>query len=165
MFILHSIAESRITAYNGKQVTFRYKNTKTKRKITVTMGQFEFVRLLLSHIPEKNFKIVKYCGIYSRRGYRHRQTEFSDEETKLTTRSRRDKIRRVFQYDPLLCPNCKTEMELVEICYYGSEDYPTEEEPPPSNRNLIQQERIQLIIALIKKNSGWRRGKYRSGDI
>ena len=48
-------------------------------------------------------------------------------------------------------------MELVEICYEGSEDYPIEEEPfsckpPPSNQNLSQQERMQLIIALIRKN-------------
>jgi len=48
-------------------------------------------------------------------------------------------------------------MELVEICYEGSEDYPIEEEPfsckpPPSNRNFSQQERMQLIIALIRKN-------------
>jgi len=151
------IAESRITDFDGKHVIFWYKDTKTKRKITVTMDQFEFIRLLLSHIPEKNFKIVRYCGIYSRRGYRHRQTEFSDEETKLIIRSWRDEIKRVFQYDPLLCPNCKTEMKLVEICYEGSEDYPIEEKtysckPPPSNRNFSQQERMQLIIALIRKN-------------
>ena len=66
------IAESRITAYDGKQVIFWYKDTKSKRKITVKMDQFEFIRLLLSHIPEKNFKIVRYFAIYSRRGYRHR---------------------------------------------------------------------------------------------
>ena len=104
-----------------------------------------------------NFKIVRYFGIYSRRGYKHRQTEFSDEESKLIIRSWRDEIKGVFQYDPLLCPNCNTEMELVEICYEGSENYPTENEqfsykPPPSNRNFSQQERMQLIIALIKKN-------------
>jgi hypothetical protein len=149
------IAESRIIDYDGKQVIFWYKDTKTKRKITVTMDQFEFIRLLLSHIPEKNFKIVRYCGLYSRRGYKHRQTEFSDEETKLIIRSWRDEIKRVFQYDPLLCPNCKTEMELIEICYEGSEDYPTDEKPfsckpPPSTRNLSQQQRMQLIIALIR---------------
>jgi len=43
------------------------------------------------------------------------------------------------------------------IYYEGSENYPTEDEtfsckPPPSNRNLGQQERMQLIIALIRKN-------------
>ena len=61
----------------------------------------------------------------------------------------------------MLCPYCNTEMELIEICYEGSEDYPTDEEsfsckPPPSNQNLSQQERMQLIIALIRKNQNGR---------
>ena len=48
-------------------------------------------------------------------------------------------------------------MELVKICYEGSENYPTEEEtfsckPPPSNQNLSQRERMKLIIGLIRKN-------------
>ena len=48
-------------------------------------------------------------------------------------------------------------MELVEICYGGSENYLTEDEPlsgkpPPSNRNISQLERMQLIIALIREN-------------
>lgn len=150
------IAESRITGYDGKQVTFWYKDTKTKQKITVTLDKFEFVHRLLSHIPEKNFKIVRYIGLYSRRGYKHRQTEFSDEEAILIKRSWRDEIKRVFQHDPLLCPNCKTEMELVEICYEGSETYPTEkpppDKPPPQNVKLNQQERMQVIVALIIEN-------------
>jgi hypothetical protein len=62
--------ESRITAFNGKQVTFWYKDSETKQIKTVTMEKFEFIRLLLSHIPEKNFKIVRYVGVYSRRGYK-----------------------------------------------------------------------------------------------
>ncbi|MBU4373144.1 MAG: transposase, partial [Euryarchaeota archaeon] len=74
------IAESRIIAFDEKQVTFWYKDSETKQKKTVTMDKFEFIRLLLSHIPEKDFKIVRYAGVYSRRGYKHRQTEFHDGE-------------------------------------------------------------------------------------
>ncbi|MCD4844143.1 MAG: transposase [Methanosarcinales archaeon] len=66
------IAESRIKAYDGKHVIFWYKDTETKRKITVTMDKIEFVRLLLSHIPVKYFRTVRYYGVYSRRGYKHR---------------------------------------------------------------------------------------------
>ncbi len=154
------IAESRIKAYDGKQVTFWYKDTETKQKITVTMDKFEFVRKLLSHIPEKNFKIVRYFGIYSRRGYRHRQMEFSDEEAILIKKSWRDEIKRAFHYDPLRCPDCGTEMELVDICFEGSESYPTEEpppdKPPPQNRTFSQQERMQLIKALIIENQNGR---------
>ncbi len=66
-----------------------------------------------------------------------------------------DEIKKTFNYDPLLCPNCSIEMELIDICFEGSDSYPTEEpspvEPPP-NIKLSQQERMQLIVALIVKN-------------
>ena len=134
------IAESRITAFDGKQITYWYEDSETKIRKTVTMDIFEFIRLLLSHIPEKNFKIVRYVGIYSRRGYRHRQTEFHEGEITLNKRSWREEIKKTFQYDPLICPYCETEMELIETCYEGTESYPTEEpqpvEPPPDYRYL-----------------------------
>lgn len=153
------IAESRIIAYDGKQVTFWYKDSETDQKITVTMDKFEFVGLLLSHIPEKNFKIVRYIGIYSRRGYRHRQTEFHEGEMILIKRSWREEIKKTFGYDPILCPICNIEMELIGICYDGTESYPTEDPPPvkpPPNIKLTQQERMQLIVALIIENQNGR---------
>jgi hypothetical protein len=149
------IAESRIIGFNGKQVTFWYKDSETKQKKTVIMDKFDFIRLLLSHIPEKNFKIVRYVGIYSRRGYRHRQTEFHEGEMVFIKRSWREEIKKTFDYDPLLCPDCNIEMELIDICFEGSDSYPTEEPPPvepPPNIKLSQQERMHLIVALIVKN-------------
>ncbi len=136
-------------------MTFWYKDTETERKITVTMDKFEFIGLLLSHIPEKNFKIVRYIGIYSRRGYRHTQTEFHDAEMILIKKSWREEIKKTFDYDPLICPYCNTEMELVGICYEGTESYPTVGLPPvkpPPNIQFSQQQRIQLIVALIIEN-------------
>jgi hypothetical protein len=123
------------------------------------MDKFEFIMLLLSHIPEKNFKIVRFVGIYSRRGYRHRQTEFHDGEIILNKRSWREEIKKTFQYDPLTCPYCETEMELIGICYEGAASYPTEEpkpvEPPPDHR-YSQQDRIRFITSVIKNNQNGR---------
>ena len=153
------IAESRIIAFDGKQVTFWYKDSETKQRKTVTMDKFEFIRLLLSHIPEKNFKIVRYVGVYSRRGYKHRQTEFHEGEMIFIKRSWREEIKKTFDYDPLICPNCKNEMELIGICYEGTDSYPTEEPPPfepPPVHQLSQQERMQLIIKLIIDNQNGR---------
>jgi hypothetical protein len=153
------IAESRITAFDGKEVTYWYEDSKTKIKRTVTMDKFEFIKLLLSHIPEKNFKIVRFVGIYSRRGYRHRQTEFHEGEIILNKRSWREEIKKTFQYDPLICPYCETEMELIGICYEGTTSYPTEEpkpvEPPPDHR-YSQQDRIRFITSVIKSNQNGR---------
>jgi hypothetical protein len=153
------IAESRIIAFDGKQVTFWYKDSETKQRKTVIMEKFEFIRLLLSHIPEKNFKIVRYVGIYSRRGYKHRQTEFHEGEMIFIKRSWREEIKNTFKYDPLICPNCKTEMELIGVCYEGTDSYPMEEpqpvEPPP-NIKLSQKDRIRLIVSLIIENQNGR---------
>jgi uncharacterized Zn finger protein (UPF0148 family) len=153
------IAESRIMNFDGNQVTYWYEDSETKQKKTVAMDKFEFIRLLLSHVPEKNFKIVRYVGIYSRRGYRHRQTEFHEGEIILNKRSWREEIKKTFQYDPLICPYCETEMELIGICYEGTASYPTEEpkpvEPPPDYR-YRQQDRIRFITSVIKNNQNGR---------
>jgi len=153
------IGESRITAFDGKQVTYWYKDSETKQIKTISMEKFEFIRLLLSHIPEKNFKIVRYVGIYSRRGYKHRQTEFHDGEMIFVKKSWREEIKKTFSYDPLICPNCNIEMELIGIYYEGTESYPTEEPPPVEptpNIKLCQQERIGLIVGLIIDNQNGR---------
>ncbi len=50
-------------------------------------------------------------------------------------------------------------MELIGICYEGTESYPTEEPPPvepPPNIRLSQQERMQLIVGLIVENQNGR---------
>jgi hypothetical protein len=153
------IAESRIMNFDGNQVTYWYEDSETKQKKKVTMDKFEFIQLLLSHIPEKNFKIVRYVGIYSRRGYRHRQTEFHEGEIILNKRSWREEIKKTFQYDPLICPYCKKEMELVEICFEGTDSYPEEEPPPvepPPDCQHSQQDRIRFIISVIKNNQNGR---------
>jgi hypothetical protein len=153
------IAESRIIAFDGKQVTFWYKDSETKQRKTVTMEKFEFIRLILSHIPEKNFKIVRYVGIYSRRGYKHRQTEFHEGEILFIKRSWREEIKKTFKYDPLICPYCETEMELIGTCFEGTDSYPTEEpqpvEPPPDH-SYSQHERILFITSVIKNNQNGR---------
>jgi len=81
--------------FDGKQVTFWYKDSETKKEKNGNYGEIEFIRLLLSHIPEKNFKIVRYVGIYSRRGYKHRQTEFHDGEIIFIKRSWREEIKKL----------------------------------------------------------------------
>jgi hypothetical protein len=46
-------------------------------------------------------------------------------------------------------------MELIDICFEGSDSYPAEEPPtvePPPNIKPSQHERMQLIVVLIVKN-------------
>ncbi len=53
-----------------------------------------------------------------------------------------------------------TEMELVEICYWGTESYPAGDlhpgKPPPEKSFLSQQEQMQLVVSLIIQNRNGR---------
>lgn len=64
-----AIAESRIVEYSPldkeNKVVFFYEDDK-KEKHYVTMTVFEFIEALIKHIPEPNFKMVRWYGIYSR---------------------------------------------------------------------------------------------------
>lgn len=62
-----AIALGRIEKYDGQFVTFKYMDKtdgKEKReKVTVE----EFIGRLVRHIPDENFKTIRYYGVYSRR--------------------------------------------------------------------------------------------------
>lgn len=62
-----AIALGRIEEYDGQFVTFKYMDKtdgKEKReKVTVE----EFIGRLVRHIPDENFKTIRYYGVYSRR--------------------------------------------------------------------------------------------------
>lgn len=147
------IAEYRITGYDEKQVTFWYEDTKTGKKVTVTLDKFEFIKRVLSHIPEKNFKIIRCYGVYSRRGHKNVQAEFVDDEEIIIKKTWRKEIQRVFGYDPIVCPECNIEMELIDVCYEGSKTYPSEDPPPEiSSPVYCQRDRMLLIASIIKEN-------------
>jgi hypothetical protein len=63
-----AIANSRITFYNGKFVEFYYMDNKTKNQINSRMKVDDFISAIIQHIPEKNFKLIRYYGLYSRKG-------------------------------------------------------------------------------------------------
>ena len=62
-----AIAESRILTYDGKNVTFKYVRHEDNKEIIEKVPVFEFIKKVIIHISDKNFKMVKYFGLYSRR--------------------------------------------------------------------------------------------------
>lgn len=68
-YIRHpAIAESRIVEFDpeeNKYVTFYYKDD-NKKKVYVTMTVNEFIEAVIKHIPEPNFKMVRWYGLYAR---------------------------------------------------------------------------------------------------
>lgn len=66
-YIRHpAIADTRIVAYDGEQVTFYYEDHQGTRRER-TWPVIEFMHGVIRHIPPKHFKMVRYFGLYAPR--------------------------------------------------------------------------------------------------
>ena len=61
-----AMAQSRILNYDGKYVTFWYDRHEDNQRVEETIHVYEFIKRLIKHIPDKNFKVVRYYGIYAK---------------------------------------------------------------------------------------------------
>ncbi len=65
------MAQSRILNYDGQNITFWYKPHGSEGVIIETIPTFEFIKKLIIHIPNKNFKMLRSCGLYCVRHTKH----------------------------------------------------------------------------------------------
>ena len=115
------IATSRIDKYDGEMVTFHYNRHEDEQYIEETIPAMEFIQRLIRHIPEKQFKMIRYGGIYAR----HR--EIDSKLYRAISKSKhhiyhsfnqwRTAILSSFGYDPLVCPDCQHRMEFLELYF------------------------------------------------
>ena len=61
-----AMAQSRITHYDGQQVTFWYQRHEDHQKVTETISAINFIKRLIVHIPDEQFKTVRYYGLYAK---------------------------------------------------------------------------------------------------
>ena len=94
-----AIANSRIDRYNGEVVRFFYEDYegKIKRKV---MKVFDFISAIIQHIPDKNFRLVRYYGACARRKSGIIKSFPIQNDNKRHS----------------LCPKCNNEMEFVMYC-------------------------------------------------
>jgi len=120
-YIRHpAVAESRIGGYSSKNVTFWYAdNNKTRH--WVTMSVEEFICAIIGHIPDEQFKTIRYYGVYCRPKRRHFR-ELLSEFVGLVSIEQEKLMRWCGKWAPE-CENCGCKMELV---WYGKD-------PPPKN--------------------------------
>jgi hypothetical protein len=134
-----AIAESRIISWNSKEVVFWYESHKTGKKEIETLPIEKFIGRIISHIPEKQFKMVRHYGIYSRNKRkesriavklwqvaemlkRKKINGFRGKEKKQSRKlTYRERMIKEYGRDPCKCPKCGSEMELVKIWHpvYG----------------------------------------------
>ncbi len=126
ILVLHTfgrpvIGLSRIDSYDKEHdtVTFHYNRHEDEVLVTETIPSMEFIKRLIQHIPEKDFKMIRYYGVYGR----HRE---SDKKLyRLIHPSKKpffksflqwhSGILSAFGYDPLSCPKCNSTMKFLEL--------------------------------------------------
>ena len=117
------IATKRIDRYDTKAdtVTFHYNRHEDDVYVEETIPTMEFIKRLIQHIPEKNFKMIRYYGLYARHReidkqlYRVRSAE--KQRVMVSFNQWRNAILLSFGYDPLKCPQCRKEMVILDIYY------------------------------------------------
>lgn len=116
-----AIANSRIVKCDDKEVHFFYYSHKTKKRIDVHMPLDFFMLSIVQHVPEKQFKMIRYYGAYSRNQKKKykRYLKSSIQQTKIPDFTKSKEV---------LCPKCKNPMGFV---YY------IKKKPPPDTITLL----------------------------
>ncbi len=113
------MAESRIIDYDGQYVTFWYQRHEDDIIVIEKLHAYEFIQKLIMHIPEPNFKYIRFYGAYNSKTkiYIDVAKMMNEEQVKFrkSLNKWRCKILTNFKVDPLICPNCHEEM-----VYYNS---------------------------------------------
>ena len=110
-----AIANTRIVAYNGEAVRFCWKDHENKIHYKIMLVD-DFLSAIIQHVPEKNQKLVRYYGAYSRRKNKFIKSSI----TKLISmKSCEGRV--------CYCPKCYERMEFVLYA----------KKPPSKDRNNL----------------------------
>ena len=121
-----AIADSRIVNYDGEKVTIYYVDHKSGERIEEEMDALEFIKKVIIHIPKRQFKMIRYYGIYANhKKDKPRLLKMMHEKIIEMNRKYKNWRRRIqlsFGHDPLKCSKCGRIMSLSDIVYpkYGS---------------------------------------------
>lgn len=118
------LAQARIANYNGNSVSFNYEDYYQGKLISSrTVNTEEFIGLLIQHIPPKHFRLIRHYGLLNNRARKKHLPLLRKLFGKIksfvekTTWRIRQKLHQ--KRDPLSCPKCGKEMELVEIAFWS----------------------------------------------
>ena len=131
------LGERRILAYDGRYVTFAYKDYQTGQQCQERCTAVRLVRLLLQHVLPRYARNIHYYGLYRPQAWRRwfeqvrRVSRYPQNVGGPATRplSWRERILAAFQVDPVLCPNCRTPMAVDEVRWPAARRAPPAELP------------------------------------
>ena len=115
-----AMAQSRILYYDGTYVVFYYQRHEDNMYVIEKVHFYDLIKRLIIHIPDKNFKMLRYAGLYSSHKCVHFDKlikKLSDVsiKTKKMLANWRMRIQMCFHYDPLVCPFCHSTMTFSEL--------------------------------------------------
>ena len=114
------------TSYDAASGTVIYRSrlhATLKRNFQLMPG-VQWLELLCKHIPDRHEHLVRYYGRYSSRtrGAERERPGIDEPEAEPTGPSRKAAkaawaklIRKVYEVDPLLCPQCGTQMRVIAL--------------------------------------------------
>ena len=118
-----AIADSRLLHYDGNIVVFNYINRKTNKKEKISFSVSDFIGRFIQHIPDTNFKMIRYYGFLANRVRGELLPIVNDLlglARKVVTRtiSFIDLMKVNFNCDFSKCPSCGGILELTRR-YFG----------------------------------------------
>lgn len=123
------ISLKRIIRYDGKKVKYWYNDHITGRRIEEEVDALVFIGRMVQHILPKGFQRIRYYGLHATCKAKRIREELegllNDGQEPVANTYQvtgyRERIKKSFGIDPLLCPKCGSEMELEGIWHpkYG----------------------------------------------
>ncbi len=134
------ISLKRIIKYDGRKVRYWYNDHTTGQRVEEEVDALAFIGRMVQHILPKGFQRIRYYGLHAtcraskvREDLKHSRlpspgrqvlTDTASDITdtyQVTGNSYRDRIKKSFGIDPMLCPRCGKEMEFEGIWHpaYG----------------------------------------------
>jgi len=149
------ISVRRIESYDGRSVSYWYRDHKTGRIEHETIAVLQFIGRMVQHIMPKGFQRIRYYGLHGNVRYqkmRQYLTNIIPTQISVDPRGYRvlpakpfaQRFFESFGTEPLICPKCGDDM-LLELIYhpkYGTikefllfEELPDEPEPVGTSGN------------------------------
>lgn len=112
------MAQSRITNYDGHNVSFYYQRHEDNQRVEETISAFDFIKRLIIHIPDTEFRMIRYYGIYSKKHKFHDKMVmmFNKQQLKIQKMFNRWQLSIIsdFNRNPLICQHCNCKMVLLD---------------------------------------------------
>ena len=118
-----SLEKTTYDAAHG-MVIYRSKLHATLKRNFQVMPGVAWLELLCKHVPDRHEHMVRYYGRYSSRtrGAERERPEIEEADAESSSQARQAAkaawaklIRKVYEVDPLLCPNCGAQMRVIAL--------------------------------------------------